>query len=82
MSAFWSTPPGQNTQSQQIMNQARNLGMTSAISTAMPKPLDIQKTKELAEALAPHGVSETDEELNHRYDILKLALKLCTLFND
>ena len=68
MSAFWSTPPqqGQNAQSQQILNQARNLGMTSAISMAMPKPLDLQKTKELAEALAPHGVSETDEELNHR----------------
>jgi poly(A) polymerase len=66
MSAFWSTPTGQNAQSQQILNQARNLGMTSAISMAMPKPLDLQKTTELSEALIPHGVSETDEELNHR----------------
>jgi poly(A) polymerase len=40
--------------------------MTSAISMAMPKPLDLQKTTELSEALIPHAVSETDEELNHR----------------
>ena len=63
---FWSTPPNQNSQSQ-MMNQARNLGMTSAISTASPKPLDILKTQELHAALIPHGVTETDEELNHRY---------------
>ena len=49
-----------------MQNQSRNLGMTSAISTAMPKPVDLLKTKELAETLAPHGVSETDDELNHR----------------
>jgi poly(A) polymerase len=62
---FWATPP--NHMSSQNANQARNLGMTSAISLAMPRPNDIQKTKELDEALKPHGVSETDEELNHRY---------------
>ena len=77
MSAFWSTPPGQNAQSQQMLNQARNLGMTSAISMAMPKPLDLLKTKELAEALAPHGVSETDEELNHRYALLVIYQNTC-----
>ena len=68
MSGFWGSPPGQNPHSQQMMNQARNLGMTSAISMAMPKPIDVQKTKELEESLVPHGVAETDEELNHRYD--------------
>lgn len=69
MSAFWASPPGNhsNPQSQQMMqNQSRSLGMTSAISTAMPKPIDLLRTKELAEALAPHGVSESDDELNHR----------------
>lgn len=66
MSAFWSTPPGQNAQAQMMSSASRNLGMTSAISMATPKPLDIQKTKELDEALVPFGVSESDEELNHR----------------
>lgn len=66
MSGFWGSPPGQSPQSQQAMSQSRNLGMTSAISMAMPKPIDIQRTKELEEALAPHGVAESDEELNHR----------------
>ena len=41
--------------------------MTSAISHATPKPLDIAKTKELAENLVPYGVQESDEELDHRY---------------
>ncbi len=68
MSAFWSTPPGQIAQNQMLNAAAasRNLGMTSAISMATPKPLDLQKTKELDEALVPFGVSESDEELNHR----------------
>ena len=61
---FWATPP--NHVSSQNANQARNLGMTSAISLAMPRPNDLQRTKELDEGLKPHGVSETDEELNHR----------------
>ena len=67
--AFWATPPNHVSQPPS-MNQARNLGMTSAISMAGPKPVDIQKTKELDEALRPHGVSESDEELNHRWDAL------------
>ena len=65
---FWATPP--NHVSSQNANQARNLGMTSAISLAMPRPNDLQRTKELDEGLKPHGVSETDEELNHRSVIL------------
>jgi len=69
--SFWATPPGHNAQAQQqAMNQQnRNLGMTSAISMATPKPLDLLKTKELEEALVPHGVSESEEELNHRYKL-------------
>ncbi|XP_039279263.1 poly(A) polymerase type 3 [Nilaparvata lugens] len=46
------------------------LGMTSAISTAGPKPIDIQRTTELQEALKPYNVSESEEELNHRMEIL------------
>ena len=64
--AFWPSSPNQSPQSQ-IMNQPRNLGMTSAISMATPKPIDLIKTKELEEALIPHGVTETDEEHDHRY---------------
>ncbi|RZF41038.1 hypothetical protein LSTR_LSTR002670 [Laodelphax striatellus] len=48
----------------------RTLGMTSAISTAGPKPIDIQRTAELQEALKPFNVSESEEELNHRMEIL------------
>lgn len=45
-------------------------GMTSAISTAGPKPADITKTNELEEALKPFGVFESEQELNHRMIIL------------
>uniref|UniRef100_A0A182K1W5 Poly(A) polymerase n=1 Tax=Anopheles christyi TaxID=43041 RepID=A0A182K1W5_9DIPT len=44
--------------------------MTSAISTAEPKPEDIQKTKELEKSLEPFNVFEAEEELNHRMEIL------------
>lgn len=45
-------------------------GMTSAISTAAPKPSDIAKTTELEEALKPFDVFESEHELNHRMVIL------------
>uniref|UniRef100_A0A182QW87 Poly(A) polymerase n=1 Tax=Anopheles farauti TaxID=69004 RepID=A0A182QW87_9DIPT len=48
----------------------KTLGMTSAISTAEPKPEDIQKTKELEKSLEPYNVFEAEEELNHRMEIL------------
>lgn len=50
--------------------QAKQLGMTSAISMAMPKPEDIQRTEELAECLKPYNVFESEAELNHRMEIL------------
>ena len=65
---FWTTQP--NHVSSHNANQARNLGMTSAISLALPRPNDLQKIKELDEAWKPRGVSETDEELNRRYVLL------------
>ncbi|XP_050448950.1 poly(A) polymerase type 3 [Cataglyphis hispanica] len=51
-------------------NNLRTLGMTSAISVAEPKPIDITRTNELKEALKPYNVFESEEELNHRMEIL------------
>lgn len=48
----------------------RHYGMTSAISTAGPKPEDIEATAELTRALEPFNVFETEAELNHRMAIL------------
>jgi len=73
--AFWPSSPNQSPQSQ-IMSQPRNLGMTSAISMATPKPIDLVKTKELEEALIPHRVTETDEELDHRMEVLRKVNEL------
>lgn len=41
-------------------------GMTSAISTAYPKPVDNERTASLNDVLKKFGVTETSEELNHR----------------
>lgn len=69
---MWATQmPSQLLQNQQNADktsQANNraLGMTSAISVAGPKSVDIQRTTELQEALKPYNVQESDQELNHR----------------
>lgn len=47
------------------------MGMTSAISVAEPKPSDLTRTNELKEALKPYNVFESEEELNHRMEILR-----------
>nr|CAD7586327.1 unnamed protein product [Timema genevievae] len=60
----------QQQQQQQQQTTLRTLGMTSAISLAGPKPIDFQRTAELQEVLKPYNVFETDEELNHRMEIL------------
>lgn len=52
------------------LQPAKQLGMTSAISLAVPRPEDIQKTEELRKALEPYKVFETEDELNHRMEIL------------
>lgn len=59
---MWSTP---STDKQNVKN-GQTYGMTSAISVAPPKPIDLQRTKELEDVLMMHDVTETDEELNHR----------------
>ena len=52
-------------------NQTKNLGMTAPISTAGPESKDMELTSELEEALKPHGCFESEEELNHRMDVLR-----------
>ncbi|XP_046401214.1 poly(A) polymerase type 3 isoform X2 [Ischnura elegans] len=69
---MWSSSQSSNQQKQEQQQQQalRTLGMTSAISLATPKSIDIQRTKELEEVLKPYNVFESDEELNHRMEIL------------
>ncbi|KAH8258415.1 hypothetical protein KR038_011192, partial [Drosophila bunnanda] len=49
---------------------AKQLGMTSAISLAEPRPEDLQRTEELRGSLEPYNVFESQDELNHRMEIL------------
>lgn len=77
MWASESKQQGQNS-SAQNGNATRNYGMTSAISTAGPKPEDIEATSELEKALERFNVFESDTELHHRMEILA---KLNTLAN-
>lgn len=51
-------------------NAPKTLGMTSAISLADPRPEDIIKTDELRKTLEPYKVFESQDELNHRMEIL------------
>jgi len=50
---MWSTDPRSNQHAQQNREngKAKTLGMTSAISTAEPKPEDISQTKKLEKTL-------------------------------
>ncbi|KAI5705570.1 poly(A) polymerase type 3 [Diaphorina citri] len=45
-------------------------GMTTALNLSPPNQLDLQRTRELAECLKPYNVSETDEELSSRMEVL------------
>jgi poly(A) polymerase len=66
-----SNAPISNSQQQhQQQQQPKQLGMTSAISLAAPKPEDIQRTKDLEATLEPFNVFESEQELNHRMEIL------------
>lgn len=56
--------------SKENANKLPTFGMTSAISTASPKPSDITKTTELEESLKPFDVFESEQELNHRMVVL------------
>ncbi|XP_026743422.1 poly(A) polymerase type 3-like isoform X1 [Trichoplusia ni] len=54
----------------QNQQNLKTLGMTSAISMAGPKPIDIEKTTELKDSLAPYGVFESEQEMHHRMEVL------------
>lgn len=64
-----ATAPSNNSNPSQSQ-QPKQLGMTSAISLAMPKPEDVQRTKDLEAILEPFNVFESEQELNHRMEIL------------
>ncbi|XP_060520044.1 poly(A) polymerase type 3 isoform X2 [Cylas formicarius] len=71
---MWSSQSNSTLNNKENQNQSEDnlvtLGMTSAISAAPPKPIDLAKTKELEETLIPFDVFETEQELNHRMLIL------------
>ncbi|XP_073965929.1 poly(A) polymerase hiiragi [Choristoneura fumiferana] len=73
---MWPAPQYSHTNNVPKPNEHQNqqnlktLGMTSAISMAGPKPIDIEKTNDLKEALIPFGVFETDSEMDHRMEVL------------
>lgn len=71
---------GQNSSQQNGNNATRNYGMTSAISTAVPKPEDIQATSELDKCLERFNVFESEKELNHRMEILAKLNSLANVF--
>jgi poly(A) polymerase len=72
---MWSSQANNSSGSNTTNNQnLRTLGMTSAISMAEPKPSDLNRTIELKEALKPYNVFESEEELNHRMEILRFIL--------
>ena len=52
-------------------SQSRSLGMTAPISNAGPEEKDLELTSQLQETLIPHGCFESEEELNHRMDVLR-----------
>lgn len=78
---MWNSDNNQRThQSHYNGNAAKNLGMTSAISTAGPKPEDLQASIELKTTLERFNVFESDPELNHRMDILAKLNGLANTF--
>ena len=55
-------------------------GMTAAITAPLsvqePKLYDQELTKKMEEALEPHGVFESEVELNHRYVFILFLILL------
>lgn len=73
---MWSNHQVNNENNHKNGNNTKTLGMTSAISIALPKETDITKTKELEEALKPFDVFESEQELNQRMVILGKLFEL------
>lgn len=72
---MWSSQGNNSNTNSSNEKNLRTLGMTSAISVAEPKPSDLTRTNELKEALKPYNVFESEEELNHRMEILRYFCK-------
>ena len=51
-------------------NPNKTLGMTAPISLSEPEPDDLERTEHLIQSMKPHGVYESEEELNHRMEVL------------
>ncbi|XP_047541008.1 poly(A) polymerase type 3 [Vanessa atalanta] len=58
------------TNEHQNQQNLKTLGMTSAISMAGPKPIDVEKTNDLKDSLVPFGVFESEAEMHHRMEVL------------
>lgn len=54
-------------------SEVKNLGVTSPISTLGPRPDELEKTKDLEKVLIRYNLFETDDELNHRWDLYPLS---------
>ena len=44
-------------------------GVTAPISVALPRPADLEKSKELEAVLHEHGLFESKSELDHRLQV-------------
>ena len=63
----------------QMSNMSESIkypGITSPISLQGPKPLDEDLSRKLEEAMTPHGVFETEEELAKRYALFVIFVHL------
>ena len=57
--------------------QTKYCGVTAPLSVAEPTSIDLELTKKLEEAMKPHGVFESDEELAKRFVMLFKAILFC-----
>ncbi|XP_023210754.1 poly(A) polymerase beta-like [Centruroides sculpturatus] len=69
-SSTTTTSSSSSSSSSSSCSSTKTCGVTSPISTAGPKPIDIQRTKELEESLKQYGLFESDMELDHRMEVL------------
>lgn len=49
--------------------KSKYLGVTAPVSTALPRPGDLEKSKELETVLHEYGLFESSDELNHRLQV-------------
>lgn len=53
-------------------SQTKTLGMTAPISSVGPEAIDLERTTQLEETLRAQGLFESEEELNHRMQVLAM----------